>query len=165
MISQRLVQMIETHAEELTRRWLKEVRQSDATAGYHSLSDAILSKRAFDVYAHLGRWVGSEGQLEEVERTYTALGEERFREGLKLSEVVQALAMTKHQLWAYIRDYGLLDSVLQLNQSLELYNRVVLFFDRATYHTVVGYERAAGREERRAGWERSPAAPPGRRDA
>ena len=147
MISQRLVEMIETHADELTKRWLKEVRRSNATAGYHSLPDATLSRRAFDVYAHLGRWVGSEGRQEEVERTYTALGQERFHEGLPLSEVVQALAMTKYQLWAYIRDYGLLDSALELHQSLELYNRVVLFFDRATYYAIVGYERASGLAE------------------
>jgi hypothetical protein len=151
MISQRLVQMIEAHADELTGRWLKEVRQSKATPGYHALSDATLYQRAFDVYARLGRWVGSEGRREEVERTYTALGEERFREGLKLSEVVQALAMTKYQLWAYIRDYGLLDSTVQLYQSLELYNSVVLFFDRATYHTIVGYECASGATKRKAG--------------
>jgi hypothetical protein len=99
--------------------------------------------------------VGSEGRPEEVERVYTRLGEERFREGLKLSEVVQALAMTKYQLWAYIRDYGLLDSALQLHQSLELYNRVVLFFDRATHCTVVGYERASGLAEGKAGKARS----------
>ena len=148
MISQKLVEMIEAHADDLTRRWLEDVRQSSATAGYHSLPDDLLSRRAFDVYAHLGRWVGGEGRHEEVERTYTALGEERFREGLKLSEVVEALAMTKYQLWAYIRDYGLLDSALHLHQALELYNRVVLFFDRASYYTVLGYERASGRAGR-----------------
>jgi hypothetical protein len=147
MISQRLVQMIEAHADELTRRWLKAVRQSSATTGYHSLPDATLYNRAFDVYARLGRWVGSEGRQEEVERTYTALGRERFHEGLPLSEVIQALVMTKYELWAYIREYGLLDSALELYQALELYNSVVLFFDRATHYTIVGYERASGLAE------------------
>ena len=65
MISQRLVNMIEAHADELTRRWLKEVRQNRATAGYHSMPDATLCQRAFEVYAHLGRWVGSEERREE----------------------------------------------------------------------------------------------------
>jgi hypothetical protein len=151
MISQRLVEMIEAHADELTKRWLKEVRQSKATAGYHSLPDSILYKRAFDVYANLGRWVGSEGRHEEVERTYAALGEERFHEGLKLSEVVQALALTKYQLWAYVRDYGLLDSALHLYQAQELYNSVMLFFDRATYYTIIGYERASAQAGRKSG--------------
>jgi hypothetical protein len=59
--------------------------------------------------------------------------------------VVQALAMTKYQLWEYIRDHGLLDSALALHQALELYNSVVRFYDHATYSAVLGYERAAGR--------------------
>ncbi len=151
MISQRLVDMIETHADELTRSWLKEVRRSEATPGYHSLPEATLYQRAYDVYANLGRWVGSEGRHEEVERVYTALGRERFREGLPLSEVIEALNLTKYQLWAYIRDYGLLDSALQLYQALELYNSVVLFFDRAAHSITVGYERASSLAERRAG--------------
>ena len=148
MISQRLVDMIESHADELTRGWLKEVQRHEATPGYHSLPEATLYKRAFDVYANLGRWVGSEGRHEEGERVYTALGRERFHEGLPLSEVVEALALTKYQLWAYIREYGLLDSALQLYQAMELYNSVVLFFDRAAYYVIVGYERASGLPER-----------------
>jgi len=82
---------------------------------------------------------------------YTALGRERFREGLPLSEVIEALNLTKYQLWAYIRDYGLLDSALQLYQALELYNSVVLFFDRAAYHITVGYERASSLAEAKVG--------------
>jgi hypothetical protein len=148
MISQRLVELIETHADELTRRWLHRVRQSQATPGYHALPDSLLYRRAHEVYAHLGRWVSSEGCQEEVERTYTSLGEERFEEGLPLSEVIQALAMTKYELWAHVLEHGLLDSALLLNQALDLYNLVVLFFDRATYYTVIGYERASGLAER-----------------
>ena len=97
MISQRLVDMIEAHADELTKRWLKEVRQSNATAGYHSLPDALLSRRAFDVYAHLGRWVGSEGRPEEVERTYTALGEERFRRHEEIPNGLYAMLQAQHE--------------------------------------------------------------------
>ncbi len=151
MISQRLVDMIESHADELTRGWLKEVQRHEATPGYHSLPEATLYKRAYDVYANLGRWVGSERRHEEVERAYTALGRDRFREGLPLSEVIEALNLTKYQLWAYIRDYGLLDSALQLYQALELYNSVVLFFDRAAYYIILGYERASSLAERKVG--------------
>ena len=39
MISQRLVDMIESHADELTRSWLREVQRHEAT----------LYKRAYDV--------------------------------------------------------------------------------------------------------------------
>jgi len=143
MISHGLVHMIETHADELARHWLQDVRQSDATPGYHALPEETLYRRAFDVYSRLGRWIGGDEHRAEVEKTYTELGRQRFHEGLPVSEVVEALALTKYRLWSHVRDNGLLDSAVHLYQALELYNRVVLFFDRATYYTIIGYERAA----------------------
>ena len=44
---------------------------------------------------------------------------------------LEALALTKYRLWNHVRDHGLLDSAVHLYQALELYNRVVTFFDRA----------------------------------
>jgi hypothetical protein len=150
MISQRLVQLIETHADELTKRWLKDVRQNVDTPGYHTFPEQELYKRAFDVYSHLGRWIGSETHRAEVERVYTALGAERFREGFTLSEVVEALLLTKRHLWWYVREHGLIDSAVHLYQSIELFETVVLFFDRAVHFAVVGYESEAGLPRRRA---------------
>lgn len=151
MISQRLVLLIETHADELTKRWMKDIRQNEATTSYQTIPDAMLYKRAFAVYAHLGRWIGGEERRDEIRRTYTELGAERFREGILLSEVVEALALTKRHLWWFMSERGLLDGAVQLYQGLELYNSVVLFFDRAVYYTTVGYEQAAGLTRRRAG--------------
>lgn len=149
MISHGLVQLIETHADDLTRLWLEDVRNSPATPGYHSLPEETLRRRAFDVYARLGHWVGGDEHRAELEKTYKELGRQRFHEGLPLSEVVFALALTKYRLWGHIREQGLLDSAVHLYQALDLYNRVVLFFDRATHYAIVGYELAS-QENRKA---------------
>jgi hypothetical protein len=151
MISQRLVQLIESHADELTKRWLKDVRHNKDTPGYHTFPESELFKRAFDVYSHLGRWIGSEEHRAEVERDYTALGAARFREGFALSEVVEALFLTKRHLWWYVREHGSIDSAVHLYQSLELFECVARFFDRAVHHAVVGYEGEAGLPRRKVG--------------
>ncbi len=143
MISQNLVRLIETHAEQLTERWLKEVRVHAETPAYWTFPEDKLRKRAFDVYSHLGRWVGHEEHREEVARAYTALGAERFREGFPLSEVLTAMLLTKRQLWLFVLEQGFFDSTVQLFQTLELYNNVVTYFDRASIYTVRGYEEAA----------------------
>jgi|WetSurMetagenome_2_1015567.scaffolds.fasta_scaffold303276_2 hypothetical protein len=150
MISQKLVELIETHAEELTKRWLKEVRVHPGTRTYWTFSEEQLRKRAFDVYSRLGRWVGREEHADEVEASYAALGADRYHEGFRLSEVITALMLTKKQLWAFVLGHGFFDSVVQLYQALELYNSVVSYFDRAAIHTVRGYEEAAQEGLRRA---------------
>ncbi len=143
MISQNLVHLIETHAKELSQRWLKEVRVSPLTPTYHSFAEGRLLGRVFDVYAHLERFVGHEDHRDEVERAFSALGAERFAEGFHLSEVIEALHLTKRVLWHFVLEQGFFDSVVQLYQTLELYNRVVSFFDSADYYTVRGFEQAS----------------------
>jgi hypothetical protein len=143
MISQKLVHLIESHAEELAERWLKDVLVHTDTPTYRTLPEEKLRQRACYVYAHLGRWVGREDHREEVEQDYRELGAERFAEGFRLSEVIAALMLTKKQLWGYVLDQGFFDSAVQLYQTLELYNNVVLYFDRAAVFTSRGYEDAA----------------------
>ncbi len=143
MISQKLIRLIESNADELTDRWLKKVRVHPDTPTYRTFSDERLKKRALDVYAHLGRWVGYEEHQDEVERNYTALGAERYHEGFALSEVLAALILTRNELWLFIQERGFFDSALQLYQTLELYNRVVAYFDRAVLNAARGYEDAA----------------------
>jgi hypothetical protein len=81
----------------------------------------------------------------EIERYYTEMGMERCREGFRLSEVLSALFLTKRVLWDCVMSEGLMDSALSLYQTLELDNRVVLFFDKAAYYVAVGYEKSGQR--------------------
>jgi hypothetical protein len=143
MISQNLVHLIETHARDLSQRWLKEVRVSPHTPTYRTFSEGRLLDRVYDVYSHLGRFVGHENHEAEVERAFYTLGAERFAEGFHLSEVIEAQHLTKRVLWRFVLEQGFFDSAVQLYQTLELYNRVVSFFDSAGYHTVRGFEQAS----------------------
>jgi hypothetical protein len=145
MISQKLIHLIETHARELSQSWLKEVRRDPETPTYHAFPEAKLTERVDRVYSHLGRFIECEANREEIERTYTTLGIERHREGFRLSEVLRALMLTKKQLWLFMLDHGFFDSVVELYQTLELYNSVVVFFDRAVFFTARGYEEESTR--------------------
>jgi hypothetical protein len=143
MISQKLVHMIESNAQVLNQAWLREIRRDPDTPTYHTFPEAKLSERIDDVFSRLGRFLESETNRGDVERTYKALGAERYREGFRLSEVLRALMLTKKQLWHFVLDQGLLDTVVELYQTLELYNSVVIFFDRAALFTARGYEEEA----------------------
>ena len=144
MISTRLVAMIEDHAEQLTSGLVRTLERHPRTSGYHKLMRSELHDRAYDVYHNLSKWV-SRGSESEVESRYAELGRVRRQEGIPLAEVVFALLLTKEHLLEYVRTSGLSDTALDLYQELELLRMVGQFFDRAIYHTVLGYQQAAGR--------------------
>jgi len=142
-VSRNLVDLIERNADELTHRWLELVRTHPATPSYAAHDERELFESAFKVYSQLGKWLSRTTTEEEIAHYYTALGERRRCQGFALSEVIQALLITRRVLWFKVLADGFLDTALDLHLALELYNRVMLFFDRATYFLAVGYERSA----------------------
>jgi len=141
MLVGKLVGLIEDHADELTARMVRKVREDPRMAAYHRFDDKDLGKRAHMVYANLGKWLGdtSEGLVEEE---YFRLGKLRCGEGIPLSQVVIALLQTRRNLWHFVQLQGW-DTVFDLRQQLDLELLVVRFFDRAILHAVRGYESEA----------------------
>jgi len=146
MLSDRLVRMIEHHAEELTRALVDDLQSNPRTASYHRLSREAIHDRTYHVYKDLGLWLNSKAE-EDVEASYTELGKERAAEGIPISQVVFALTLTKYHLRDYIRAAGLVDSAVELHQEQELHHVLGQFFDKAIYYTIRAYERAADHKE------------------
>jgi hypothetical protein len=141
MLSARLVQMIEDHADPLARQVLQELRDDRRTSAYHALSEQDLFARVYDVYHNLGRWVGAEDDA-AIEKSYGDLGRRRRLEGVPVSQVVLALILTKDRLLHFIRSSGFAGSAVELYQEEELTHLVDRFFDKAIYHTIRGHEAA-----------------------
>ena len=139
-LSRKLVGLIETNAEDLTTKWIELVRAHPDLPTYHTYDEEQLHERAYSVYSQLGKWLSDETTKEEIERIYSNLGRQRREEGFKLSEVLQALIITRRVLWLKIESDGLLDSALDLSLAMQVSNRTILFFDRAMFFMAQGYE-------------------------
>jgi hypothetical protein len=144
MLSDLLIRIMESHAEELTRGAVNKLLNRPQTRSYRRLSAGDLHRRVFEVYHDLGRWL-----LKNTERAiqdrYNDLGAQRFNEGIPLAEVLWGLLLTRDQLREYIGTHMLADSALELYREQELDRLVGGFFDRAVCYSAEGYEREAAR--------------------
>lgn len=140
-VSRKLVDLIEGNAQNLTLRCLRDLRTHACCPTYHGYDEDELFDRIFNVYSQLGKWLSRMTSKQEIKDHYTALGKQRRMEGFALSEVIMALIIIRRHIWLKVLSEGFIDSALDLNLALELNNRVVLFFDRATYYTTVGFEQ------------------------
>jgi len=139
MLSARLVQIIEDHAEQLTRGLIDDLLTSNHTPHYHHLTRDELHHRTYDVYRNLGRWLTNETES-AIESSYVHLWKRRSAEGIPLSEIVYSLTLVKQLLLEYVRVCGMIDSAVDLHADRELQRLVGRFFDKAVYHTVRGFE-------------------------
>jgi len=142
MLSDRLVQIIQDHAGELTQGVLNDLAKNPSTAAYHMLPRTELHNRVYDVYRNLGQWITEKAEG-PVSSTYMALGRTRRAEEIPLQQVVQALIVTKRHIVSYVRSSLPVDTAVELHQEEELNLMLGRFFDNAIYFTVKGYEQAS----------------------
>ncbi|MBC7360712.1 MAG: hypothetical protein H5U06_00255 [Candidatus Aminicenantes bacterium] len=138
-VSRKLVELIEKNAQELTRAYLQELKSHPRMPTYQSFPEQEVYERAYLVFSQLGRWISFELESDEMKKYWIELGKKRRLEGFALPEIFLSLCLLRKQLWNKIQSEGLLDNVLDLYQALELYNRIVTFFDRALYYAILGY--------------------------
>jgi hypothetical protein len=138
--SRKLVDLIESSADELTANYVQSIRRDERMPRYQGFDQKEVFKRAYRVYSQLGRWISHETTKDEMRDYWTGLGRQRKKEEFPFSEIVLALCHIRRVLWEKVQAAGVLNTALDLYQAMDLHQRVVLFFDRAIYFAALGYE-------------------------
>jgi hypothetical protein len=154
----RLVKLIESHIEQLSRE-LREIGwNAPQCSDLHKVPADEIEARTREIYRNLCDWLLGKAEA-QVERRYTELGKARAQQGVAYSHFVWAVLATKEHVRAFVQREGLSDSAMQLHGELELLHLLSQFFDHALYYAAVGYEqernRIGGRQRRRKGDEQS----------
>jgi hypothetical protein len=141
-----ILRAIESHAEQLTDDVIRELKGAPEVAHLSRIGEDQMRARALDLFANLGKWLGSKGD-HDIAENYRELGAKRCEDGVPLGDLVFAVFAIKRHLWDFIRRNDAWQSEVELYQEDELFNLVSHFFDVAFYNTVIGHEsaRAAGR--------------------
>jgi hypothetical protein len=140
MLSKRLIESIESNAHRLAQDLVESLRQDRHVPAYQALTDQQYQGVVQDLYGHLGQWLSSR-TWHKLQVTYERKGRERFHGGIPLDQLVYSLTRTKQNLLDFIRG-SLSGSGDERDLELQLILAVSEFFDKAIYHTTVGYEDA-----------------------
>lgn len=146
MIYLKIMELIKSDIDALVQRVVKDLLNRGETAYHKKFSEEFLFERVSDVYRGLSHWLDRATPKEEITKYYRDLGERRFHDEIPLHEVIMFLMLIKRHLWLYLLEKHYLSSSYELIKSLELNNRIVLFFDRAILAATVGYEEALAKD-------------------
>ena len=146
MLSNRLVRLIETHANALALRLSEKVHGSGQLSEFHKVPTCELNARVYEIYHQLGNWL-LERKEEDIEHRYTAIGSRRAAQGVPLSQLIRAIVLTKQNLWEFVTWESIADSPLKVFGEFEVLHLLNQFFDRAIYYAAMGYEQARDAEQ------------------
>lgn len=141
MLATRLVRLIEAHSNSLATSLTEKIRTSQRTLDYLKIPPEELKQQCYEIYAHLEEWLVAKTET-EIEHHYISIGKHRFEQGIRISDFIWAIIITKENLVHYLQGQGVADAAYALLGELELVQLIEQFFDRAIYYGTVGYERA-----------------------
>ncbi len=148
MLSFKLIELIETHSDQIIGRVVRQIRRNGNTVEMSKLPEADLRERARDILMHIGTWLVS--REDELASRYERLGRQRCEEGVPLHEIVQGLHIIKEQMIEYVRDQGYGQTPLELYAEEELYRGANRIFDTMVFYVIRGYEQAMKGQARAA---------------
>jgi hypothetical protein len=136
-----LAAYIVEHAPEWVDAWLAEVRQERTTPSYHSYADVEELKRdTLALYHYLALWLRTGEWDPRIDTHYHRIGRDRRAAGFSLSEVISAILLAKRHLWNGI----IVGKQMSVALELQVSKSISLFYDKAIYHTILGFEGVEG---------------------
>jgi hypothetical protein len=141
MLSGKLIRLIETHSDEISRRALRQIRDDPNLKEFRNIPDSELRERWEVVLRNLGHWLAA-GKEARLIHQYEELGRSRFAEHVPLHETVRALHILRNQMIDFLSEQGLPENTVQIYAEEEMEYRVTRFFDELVYRFVRGYEEA-----------------------
>jgi hypothetical protein len=144
MFSYRLVRLIESHADALAEGLEERVHDNSQVIHFRHVPPHELRQRVYEIYRHLGEWLLGKNEL-DIEQRYREIGMRRAQQKVPLSEVIQAIVLTKENLWDFLKSEAVLDRAIEIMGELELLQMLEMFFDRAIYYAAVGFEEEEAR--------------------
>lgn len=145
MLLYRLVRLIENHSQALASCLLTKVQESERTRDFCKVPPEELRDRVYEIYRHLGDWLLGKTEF-DIEKRYVEIGARRAYQRVPFSQVAMTIALTKENLWEFLRKESPMDRPVEVFGELELLQMLEQFFDHATYWAAVGYERAMAGE-------------------
>jgi hypothetical protein len=154
MLAVRLVQLIESHVEQLSRELSEKAWNAPQCSDLRKVPAEELEARTREIYRNLCDWLLDKAET-QVERRYTELGARRAKQGVAYSHIFWAITATKQHVRSFVQREGLSDNAMELRGELELLHLLSQFFDHALYYIALGFEherdRIGGSLRRRKG--------------
>ena len=139
LLSDELVDAVQRNSEKIVDLWLNDISTNPSTRGYHQFDKEDLFQRAMFIMGQFEAWLKGEKGESEFKEFYTGLGSHRRKDGMTLEEIISSLSLLKKHIWMFTYSFGVREKAVDIYRMFELGERLVYFFDRAAYYTVMGY--------------------------
>lgn len=108
---------------------------------YYPTARSMLDELADDVLKEFTVNVDRKTSADAIAERYVQFGTHCREEGVSYADMVRVLTLLKRHIWLFFQESNFAGQPFDVRSIVALNNRTALFFDRAIYHLLVGYEQ------------------------
>ncbi|MCX7634267.1 MAG: hypothetical protein N2Z74_00800 [Syntrophales bacterium] len=135
----KLIDITESHAEQIAQQWYNNVKMNPRTPSYHKLPAEEAKRQALYFYQHFGKLFKTDKPFEEAQQLFSRYAEERYRQGIPLAEAVYAVTLMRRHMWLFSNSQAVFITPVEHHQATESQTRTILMFDYAIYVIIDKY--------------------------
>jgi 8-oxo-dGTP diphosphatase len=139
LLSDSLINIAQDNSKKIIDLWIDDINTNPSTKSYHSLDRKDLFERAAFIIVQFELWLKGEKTEKELKDFYYDLAQKRKEDKVILEDLVSSLSLLKKHIWMFIYSFGVWEKAVDIYRMFELGERLIYFFDKAAYYTVIGY--------------------------
>ncbi|MCK9275335.1 MAG: hypothetical protein M0P57_09605 [Syntrophales bacterium] len=140
VFADKLINITRHNAEAIAEQWAKSVSSNPRTPSYHSIPIDTCKQQAVDFYKNLRAIYFSEKPYDESVKFFTKFAEDRYSEGIPLSEAVYILILIRRHLWLFADFRTPFLAGLDIKQKVGAINTTIRIFDHGIFIIIKKYD-------------------------
>ncbi|MEW6351546.1 MAG: hypothetical protein AB1646_21040 [Thermodesulfobacteriota bacterium] len=137
---------IQRFSEEIKESFLQDAFDQREILAHYRLGKNILEELASNILSEFTRNVDRRTHVELIADEYMKMGLNCHEEQLSSAEVIRVFILLKRHIWLFFQESNFAGQPFDVRSIVALNNRIALFFDRAMYYFLVGFEEAEDEE-------------------
>ncbi len=140
MINEKFVAILRNKKDDIVKLWLEDFKKTRTLRIIEGIDDTKWRRMMGEVMDGFDEVLTKDVSKYRVCLDFTQLGREVFKDNYATHDIINALSLLKKVIIEVVTNEGFFGTAFQLFQLQELNNKAILYFDRATYYAVLGYE-------------------------
>lgn len=143
----RYLELAERHAEQMAKRWAKDVRSNLKTTYYKYLDEQKIVSQCIRFYQYFSKMFVDEKLSEDILKYFKRYARESYAMGIPMDEAVYALILMRRHIWLYAEFQTIFSTGIEKQQAVDTLSRTILLFDYAVYDITKEYQDLMKKEK------------------
>jgi hypothetical protein len=140
MYAVKYIELMERHAEEIAKRWSKDVRRNTKTTYYKFMDEQKIISQCVKFYNYFSKMYVDDKISDDVLAFFKTYARETYEMGIPLEQAIYALILMRRNIWLYSEFQSIFTTVIDRLEAIDSLSRAILIFDYAEYQITKDYE-------------------------